>query len=108
MVVRGDKGNLSEKLVLSRCNAYICVVLGGERRSSAYQGADRRRRSPDPTHAYSVPQLLLAGNLIAAVALGLPLLAAYIGDRMLPPELFTSQAPREFKVSTAEHILTQL
>jgi signal transduction histidine kinase len=36
-----------------------------------------------------VPKLLLAGNLVAAVALGLPLLAAYVGDRTLPPELYT-------------------
>jgi hypothetical protein len=41
------------------------------------------------TATYSIPQLLLAGNLVAAVALGLPLLAAYLGDRTLPPELYT-------------------
>ncbi|HEX4431917.1 MAG TPA: sensor histidine kinase [Frankiaceae bacterium] len=36
-----------------------------------------------------MPRLLLAGNVVAAVALGLPLLAAYVGNRTLPPELFT-------------------
>ena len=64
-------------------------MLGGDNRDLAYQGVDRRRRSPQPTAPYSVPQLLVAGNLVAAFALGLPLLAAYLGDRVLPPELFT-------------------
>jgi signal transduction histidine kinase len=64
-------------------------VLGGVHRSSAYLGVDRRRRSPQLTAPYSVARLLLAGNLVAAVGLGLPLVAAYIGDRELPPELFT-------------------
>jgi signal transduction histidine kinase len=41
------------------------------------------------TGTYSVPQLLLAGNVVAAVALALPLLAAYVGNHTLPPELFT-------------------
>ena len=54
-----------------------------------YRGVDRRRRSPQLTSTYSVPQLLLAGNLVAAVALGLPLIAAYVGKRELPPELLT-------------------
>ncbi len=50
---------------------------------------DRRRRSPNLAASYSVPKLLLAGNLVAAVALGLPLLAAYVGDRALPREIYT-------------------
>jgi signal transduction histidine kinase len=33
--------------------------------------------------------LLIVGNLVAAVALGLPLLAAYLGEQILPPELYT-------------------
>lgn len=50
---------------------------------------DRRRRSPDLIASYSVSRLLFAGNVLAAGALGLPLLAAYVGDRTLPLELFT-------------------
>jgi signal transduction histidine kinase len=80
---------LSETQFLQRVNASISFVLGGDVRSSAYRGPDRRRRSPQLTATYSVPQLLLAGNLVAAVALGLPLLGAYLGSRELPPELLT-------------------
>ncbi len=64
-------------------------MLEGSSQDFDYQGADRRRRSPQLTAPYSVPQLLLVGNVVAAVALGLPLLAAYAGDRLLPPELYT-------------------
>ncbi len=64
-------------------------MLAEFRRGGSYHGADRRRRSPNLSISCSIPKLLLAGNVVAAVALGLPLLAAYIGDRTLPPELFT-------------------
>ncbi len=54
-----------------------------------YQGIDRRRRSPNLSDPYRLPQLLLAGNAVAAGALGVPLIAAYLGDRSLPSELYT-------------------
>ena len=57
--------------------------------AASYEGRDRRRRSPQLIVPYSVPKLLFVGNLVAAVALGLPLLAAYAGDGILPPELYT-------------------
>lgn len=57
---------------------------------STYQGHDRRERSPLTATNIPLLHLLLCANTIAGVALGLPLVAAYLVDRTLPAELFSS------------------
>jgi signal transduction histidine kinase len=64
--------------------------VGQEDRSFTYRGADRRGRSPLTIAPIPVTRLLLFGNAVTAVALGLPLLAAYLLGRTLPAELFRS------------------
>ena len=57
---------------------------------STYQGHDRRGRSPLTSTHIPLLHLLLCANTIAGVALGLPLVIAYLVDRTLPEELFSS------------------
>jgi signal transduction histidine kinase len=65
-------------------------VHGDHGRIAAYTGNDRRQRTPRGAAAMPLHHLLLSGNAVAAAAVGLPMLAAYLLHQALPIQLFRS------------------